>query len=113
MVPSIGFEPMTFPMSRERATAAPTGLKSLHTTQIHTSLHLVTFVDAFPRAGTSFMLQSAAPTGLKCFLLRDSIFIIAYSGTCCHPWGVICYTLCRRLAQRGVCHGRYAGGALL
>ena len=29
MVPSIGFEPMTFPMSRERATAAPTGLKSV------------------------------------------------------------------------------------
>ena len=28
MVPSIGFEPMTFPMSRERATPAPTGLKS-------------------------------------------------------------------------------------
>ena len=27
MVPSIGFEPMTFPMSRERATPAPTGLK--------------------------------------------------------------------------------------
>ncbi len=27
MVPSIGIEPMTFPMSRERATAAPTGLK--------------------------------------------------------------------------------------
>ena len=25
MVPSIGIEPMTFPMSRERATAAPTG----------------------------------------------------------------------------------------
>ena len=29
MVPSIGIEPMTFPMSRERATAAPTGLKSV------------------------------------------------------------------------------------
>ena len=29
MVPSIGFEPMTFPMSRERATPAPTGLKSI------------------------------------------------------------------------------------
>ena len=28
MVPSIGIEPMTFPMSRERATAAPTGLKT-------------------------------------------------------------------------------------
>ncbi len=27
-MPSIGFEPMTFPMSRERATPAPTGLKS-------------------------------------------------------------------------------------
>ena len=26
-LPSIGFEPMTFPMSRERATPAPTGLK--------------------------------------------------------------------------------------
>ena len=28
MVPSTGIEPVTFPMSRERATAAPTGLKS-------------------------------------------------------------------------------------
>ena len=27
MVPSTGFEPVTFPMSRERATTAPTGLK--------------------------------------------------------------------------------------
>ena len=30
MVPSIGFEPMTFPMSRERATPAPTGLKLIY-----------------------------------------------------------------------------------
>ena len=28
MVPSTGIEPVAFPMSRERATAAPTGLKS-------------------------------------------------------------------------------------
>lgn len=28
-MPSIGFEPMTFPMSRERATPAPTGHKSI------------------------------------------------------------------------------------
>ena len=27
MVPSTGFEPVTFPMSRERATTAPTGLR--------------------------------------------------------------------------------------
>ena len=27
-LPSTGIEPVTFPMSRERATAAPTGLKS-------------------------------------------------------------------------------------
>ena len=30
MVPSTGIEPVTFPMSRERATAAPTGLKSVY-----------------------------------------------------------------------------------
>ncbi len=29
MVPSTGIEPVAFPMSRERATAAPTGLKSI------------------------------------------------------------------------------------
>ena len=29
MVPSTGIEPVAFPMSRERATAAPTGLKSV------------------------------------------------------------------------------------
>ena len=29
MVPSTGIEPVTFPMSRERATAAPTGPKSI------------------------------------------------------------------------------------
>ena len=29
-LPSIGFEPMTFPMSRERATTAPTGRKTKH-----------------------------------------------------------------------------------
>ena len=34
MVPSTGIEPVTFPMSRERATAAPTGLKSVSTAQI-------------------------------------------------------------------------------
>ena len=28
MVPSTGIEPVAFPMSRERATAAPTGRKS-------------------------------------------------------------------------------------
>ena len=27
-MPSTGFEPVTFPMSRERATTAPTGLKT-------------------------------------------------------------------------------------
>ncbi len=34
MVPSTGIEPVAFPMSRERATAAPTGLKFFSTTQI-------------------------------------------------------------------------------
>ena len=63
MVPSTGIEPVAFPMSRERATAAPTGRKSLHTTQIHTLLHLVTFVDAFPREGTNFMLQALRQLG--------------------------------------------------
>lgn len=65
MVPSTGIEPVAFPMSRERATAAPTGLKSLHTTQIHASVHLAAFVDTFPRAGTNFMLQALRQLGLN------------------------------------------------
>ena len=55
MVPSTGIEPVAFPMSRERATAAPTGLKSLYTTQIQTSVYLVAFVGKFLTAGTCFM----------------------------------------------------------
>ena len=54
-MPSTGIEPVTFPMSRERATAAPTGLKF---TQI-------VFVGAFPLAGTNFVLQALRQLGLN------------------------------------------------
>ena len=64
MVPSTGIEPVAFPMSRERATAAPTGLKTLLTTQIPTSVLLFAFVGAF-LAGTNFMLQALRQLGLN------------------------------------------------
>ena len=62
MVPSTGIEPVAFPMSRERATAAPTGRKS---TQI-------VFVGAFPRAGTYFVLQALRQPGVKLLKLFSS-----------------------------------------
>ena len=55
MVPSTGIEPVTFPMSRERATAAPTGRK---TTQIVFSWRV-------PKSGNELYVTSAAPTGRK------------------------------------------------
>ena len=57
MVPSTGIEPVTFPMSRERATAAPTGLK---TSQI-------IFGWCVPCSGNELYAISAAPTGCKPF----------------------------------------------
>ena len=53
---------MTFPMSRERATAAPTGLK------------LFTVTACFQRArslgaGTNFVLLALRQLGLNCLLL--------------------------------------------
>ena len=78
MVPSTGIEPVAFPMSRERATAAPTGLKS---TQI-------VFVGASPRAGTNFMSQALRQLGLN--LLK--LFLLA------RP----------QERERTLCHKRYA-----
>ncbi len=62
-MPSTGIEPVTFPMSRERATAAPTGLEIVSTTQI------IFLVGAFPKTGTNFMLQALRQLGLNLFLL--------------------------------------------
>ena len=69
MVPSTGIEPVTFPMSRGRATAAPTGLKTLQTTRIAKLQSAASFVDAFPIAGTNFVLQALRQLGLKLSLL--------------------------------------------
>ena len=52
-MPSTGIEPVTFPMSRERATAAPTGLKTLKLFWLARSLRERTYS------------TSAAPTELK------------------------------------------------
>ena len=54
MVPSTGIEPVTFPMSRERATAAPTGLKTAQ----------IILVGAF-LAGTNSVLQALRQLGLN------------------------------------------------
>ena len=67
MVPSIGFEPMTFPMSRERATAAPTGLKSFFYYLNYHNFATTFPVGAFPRAGTYSMLQALRQLGLNRF----------------------------------------------
>ena len=58
MVPSIGIEPMTFPMSRERATAAPTGPKFV------TAL-LPCLVGAFPFSGNELMQLALRQPGKK------------------------------------------------
>ena len=55
MVPSTGIEPVTFPMSRERATAAPTGPK----------FSQIVFCWRVPNSGNVLYATSAAPTGLK------------------------------------------------
>ena len=56
-------------MSRERATAAPTGLKSFLTTQNYrTSVYYFAFIGAF-LAGTNFVLQALRQLGLNLFLL--------------------------------------------
>lgn len=56
MVPSIGIEPMTFPMSRERATAAPTGLKLFTVTAYFQQARSL-------RAGTNFVLLALRQLG--------------------------------------------------
>lgn len=66
MVPSIGIEPMTFPMSRERATAAPTGLKFV------TAL-LPCLAGAFPFSGTELMQLALRQLGKNLF---DYLIII-------------------------------------
>ena len=64
MVPSIGFEPMTFPMSRERATPAPTGLKTiLLFIKRRIKPQLLSLARVPLRERTYF--TSPAPTGLK------------------------------------------------
>lgn len=66
MVPSIGIEPMTFPMSRERATAAPTGLKL--------------FIVSVFSSRNELDVTSIAPAGLKLISLRQNcLFIISYN----------------------------------
>lgn len=66
MVPSIGIEPMTFPMSRERATAAPTGLKFV-------TILLPCLVGAFPYSGNGLMGLALRQLGINLF---DHLFII-------------------------------------
>lgn len=64
MVPSIGFEPMTFPMSRERATPAPTGLKTGYINSKRADKTLLLFqARVLYRERTYF--TSPAPPGLK------------------------------------------------
>lgn len=58
-MPSIGFEPMTFPMSRERATPAPTGLK------FKTKIGCDLGCGARSLEGNDLYFTSPAPTGLK------------------------------------------------
>ena len=53
MVPSTGIEPVTFPMSRERATAAPTGLKTIQ----------IVFRWRVPNSENVLHTTGAAPTG--------------------------------------------------
>ena len=65
MVPSTGIEPVTFPMSRERATAAPTGLKSISYNSKSLNFATAFPVGAFPKSGNVLYVTSAAPTGLK------------------------------------------------
>ena len=64
-LPSTGIEPVTFPMSRERATAAPTGLKTLQTTSILKLQFTAFSIGAFPKAGTNFVLQALRQLGLN------------------------------------------------
>ena len=62
-MPSTGIEPVTFPMSRERATAAPTGLK----------ITQIVFVGVFPKSGNVLCVTSAAPTGLKSKIIIQNL----------------------------------------
>ncbi len=66
MVPSIGIEPMTFPMSRERATAAPTGLKFV-------TVLLLCLAGASPYSGNEFMRLALRQPGKNLF---DYLIII-------------------------------------
>ncbi len=69
MVPSIGFEPMTFPMSRERATPAPTGLKTIRNTHLSADQTAnVCFWRAFP-TGNELILLALRQLGLNLQLL--------------------------------------------
>ena len=77
MVPSTGIEPVAFPMSRERATAAPTGRKLLVAVSIKS--HIFASVGAFPKAGTNFMLQALRQLGVNYCNYLNLYFIIAYS----------------------------------
>ena len=69
MVPSIGIEPMTFPMSRERATAAPTGLKLFIVTAYFQRAHSL-------GAGTSFVLLALRQLGLNHFLQLKTTYLL-------------------------------------
>ena len=77
MVPSIGFEPMTFPMSRERATPAPTGLKLIYSRNFYdekTAFCLSLFCLFFACCKIRFTKNLQAPKNLQiCFFIYYSI----------------------------------------